>query len=107
MDTFTKKVPFLLTRQQIVGLDRQRLTVRAANGAALSRADIVRALIDGLDAARVDLTGCKTEADLRTLFLAKLRGVEISSRRRSVTENTPSNELNVSSRESRGPNEVQ
>ena len=88
MDTFTKKVPFLLTRQQIVGLDRQRLNIRAANGAALSRADIVRALIDSLDAASVDLTGCKTETDLRTLFLAKLFGERKTRRRRRPAQET-------------------
>ena len=70
----TSRTPLQLTRKQIVSLDQQRLNIRAANGTALARVQIVRALIDGLQKADVDLSQCQSEEDIRVLLTERLQG---------------------------------
>jgi hypothetical protein len=66
------KVTVVLFDRQIVFLDRLCADIRAGSGVAISRAHVIRALIDGLTEAGLDLTGTRSEADLRALFTARL-----------------------------------
>ena len=74
LSTSKTRTPLMLTRNQIVSLDRQRLNIRSANGEALARVQIVRALIDGLQEAHIDLSQCRSEEDIRVLFTERLQG---------------------------------
>jgi hypothetical protein len=66
------KVTVVLFDRQIVFLDRLCADIRAASGVAISRAHVVRALIDGLAESDLDLTATRSEADLRAQFGARL-----------------------------------
>jgi hypothetical protein len=66
------KVTVVLFDRQIVFLDRLCADIRAGSGVAISRAHVIRALIDGLTEAGLDLTGARSEADLRALFTSRL-----------------------------------
>lgn len=66
------KVTVVLFDRQIVFLDRLCADIRAGSGVAISRAHVIRALIDGLTESELDLTGTRSEADLRALFTARL-----------------------------------
>jgi hypothetical protein len=65
-------VTVVLFRRQVAFLDRLTASIRARTGAAVSRAQIIRALIDALGDAGIDLTGARSEADLKTMVLARL-----------------------------------
>ena len=69
------KVTVVLFDRQIVFLDRLCADIRAGSGVAISRAHVIRALIDGLTEAGLDLTGTRSEADLRALFTVRLGGL--------------------------------
>jgi len=58
-------VSVVLFDRQIVHLDRLASNVRGKNGKVLNRAEIIRALIDGLIDSGMDITGTASEADLR------------------------------------------
>ena len=66
------KVTVVLFDRQIVFLDRLCADIRATSGVAISRAHVIRALIDGLTESDLDLTGTRSEADLRALLTARL-----------------------------------
>src|SRR5688572_2682516 len=66
------KVTVVLFDRQIVFLDRLCADIRAGSGVAISRAHVIRALVDGLTESELDLTGTRSEADLRALFTARL-----------------------------------
>jgi hypothetical protein len=66
------KVTVVLFDRQIVFLDRLCADIRATSGVAVSRAHVIRALIDGLSESDIDLTGTRSEADLRALISARL-----------------------------------
>ena len=66
------KVTVVLFDRQIVFLDRLNADIRAASGVAISRANVIRALIDALTEADLDLSGARSEADLRALLTARL-----------------------------------
>lgn len=66
------KVTVVLFDRQIVWLDRLAADIRAATGSAISRAEIIRALIDAATAADLDLTRAGSEAELKTLVAKKL-----------------------------------
>jgi hypothetical protein len=57
---------------QIVFLDRLGADIRAASGVAISRAHVIRALIDALSESDLDLTGTRSEADLKAILTARL-----------------------------------
>jgi hypothetical protein len=59
------KVSVVLFDRQILQLDRLVTDIRSTNGKALNRAEIIRALIDGLIDSGMDITGTASEADLR------------------------------------------
>jgi len=66
------KVTVVLFNRQIVFLDRLAATIRAQSGAAISRATLLRSLVDALSDADVDLTAATSEADLKATLLARL-----------------------------------
>ena len=66
------KVTVVLFNRQIVFLDRLAANIRAQSGAAISRAQLIRALLDAVADADVDLTGATSETDLKATILARL-----------------------------------
>src|SRR5437667_12178221 len=59
------KVSVVLFDRQIVHLDRLATDIRGKNGKVFNRAEIIRALIDGLIDSGLDITATDSEADLR------------------------------------------
>ena len=66
------KVTVVLFNRQIVFLDRLAANIRAQSGAAISRAQLIRALLDAVTDADIDLTAATSEADLKATLLARL-----------------------------------
>ena len=66
------KVTVVLLDRQIVYLDRLATDIRATTRAAISRAEIIRALIDGLAESTVDVSTIATEADLKKKIASTL-----------------------------------
>ena len=66
------KVTVVLFDRQIVFLDRLGADIRATSGVAISRAHVIRALIDALSESDLDLTGTRSESDLRAILTARL-----------------------------------
>jgi hypothetical protein len=69
------KVTVVLFNRQIVFLDRLAANIRAQSGAAISRAQLIRALLDAVADADIDLTASMSEADLKATLLARLARV--------------------------------
>jgi len=73
------KVTVVLFNRQIAFLDHVAAAIRAQNGVAISRAQLIRALVDAIGEADVDLTTARSEADLKATVLARLgRGRPVS-----------------------------
>lgn len=66
------KVTVVLFNRQIVFLDRLAANIRAHSGAAISRAQLIRALVDAVADADIDLTTATSEADLKATLLSRL-----------------------------------
>jgi hypothetical protein len=66
------KVSVVLFDRQIHHLDRLATDVRDRNGKFLNRAEIIRALIDGLIDSGMDITSTGSEADLRARVARRL-----------------------------------
>ncbi len=66
------KVTVVLFNRQIVFLDRLAANIHARSGAAISRAQLIRALVDAVADADVDLTASRSEADLKATMLSRL-----------------------------------
>src|SRR6516162_4763277 len=66
------KVTVVLFNRQIVFLDRLSANIRAQSGAAISRAQLLRALLDAVADADIDLTSATSEGDLKATLLARL-----------------------------------
>ena len=66
------KVSVVLFNRQIVHLDRLATEIRGRNGRVLNRAEIIRALIDGLLDSGMDITATASEADLRARVARRL-----------------------------------
>ena len=66
------KVSVVLFDRQIVHLDRLATDIRGRSGKVLNRAEIIRALIDGLIDSGMDVTGTGSEADLRARVARRL-----------------------------------
>jgi len=73
------KVTVVLFNRQIVFLDRLAANIRAQSGAAISRAQLIRALLDAVADADVDLTSATSEADLKATLLARLGRYRLST----------------------------
>ena len=68
------KVSVVLFDRQVVHLDRLAGDMRGKSGKVLNRAEIIRALIDGLLDSGMDVTGSASEADLRARVARRLGG---------------------------------
>src|SRR5881397_1098129 len=66
------KVSVVLFERQILHLDRLATDIRGRSGKVLNRAEIIRALIDGLIESGMDVTGSGSEADLRARVARRL-----------------------------------
>ena len=66
------KVTVVLFDRQIVFLDRLAANIRAQSGAAISRAQLIRALIDALSEGDIDLTAARSEKDLKATLVSRL-----------------------------------
>jgi hypothetical protein len=66
------KVSVVLFDRQIVHLDRLATDIRGRSGRVLNRAEIIRALIDGLIDSGMDVTSTGSEADLRARVARRL-----------------------------------
>ena len=66
------KVSVVLFDRQIQDLDRLTEQMRGKNGKAMNRAEIIRALIDGLIESGMDLAEAGSEADLRARVARRL-----------------------------------
>lgn len=62
----------VLFDRQIHHLDRLGSSIRGDSGKSLNRAEIIRALIDGLIDSGMDITTSATEADLRARVARRL-----------------------------------
>jgi broad specificity phosphatase PhoE len=65
-------VSVVLFTRQIRALDRLLKQVRKRTGAAVSRAAVIRALIDALHESRLDVTGIDSGTHLKQLIVQKL-----------------------------------
>jgi hypothetical protein len=66
------KVSVVLFDRQIQDLDRITRDMRVKNGKAMNRAEIIRALIDGLMESGMDVAVSGSEADLRARVARRL-----------------------------------
>src|SRR5205809_4232386 len=66
------KVSVVLFDRQIVHLDRLATDIRGKSGKVFNRAEIIRALIDGLIDSGMDITATSSEADLRARVARRL-----------------------------------
>ena len=66
------KVSVVLFDRQIIHLDRLATDIRGTTGRVLNRAEIIRALIDGLIDSGMDITATGSEADLRARVARRL-----------------------------------
>ena len=66
------KVTVVLFNRQIVFLDRLAANIRAQSGAAISRAQLIRSVVDAISDADIDLTTATSEADLKATILARI-----------------------------------
>ena len=81
------KVTVVLFNRQIVFLDRLAANIRAQSGAAISRAQLIRALVDATSEADIDLTTAMSEADLKATILARLGRYRLSQEPSSAETN--------------------
>ena len=58
--------------RQILELDRLTTAIRAKTGATLTRAEVIRALLDALTESRIDITAVTSGAHLKRLISQKL-----------------------------------
>lgn len=66
------KVSVVLFDRQVHDLDRLSEDMRSKNGKTMNRAEIIRALIDGLIESGMDLGASGSEADLRARVARRL-----------------------------------
>jgi hypothetical protein len=66
------KVTVVLFDRQIQFLDGLTATIRVKSGAGLSRAQVIRALIDAVNDAKLDLTASTSEAEVKAALVALL-----------------------------------
>jgi hypothetical protein len=66
------KVSVVLFDRQIDQLDRLATSIHGTGGRMLHRAEIIRALIDGLIESGLDVTASASEADLRARVARRL-----------------------------------
>lgn len=73
------KVTVVLFDRQIAFLDRLAGNIKAHSGATISRAQLIRSLVDAVSDADVDLTAATSEADLRATMVVRLGRYRLGS----------------------------
>jgi hypothetical protein len=68
------KVSVVMFERQVLELDRLTTTIRGKSGAHLTRAEVIRALLDALNESRLDVTAVASGAHLKRLLAQKLAG---------------------------------
>ncbi len=58
--------------RQIIALDQVTLDIRSANGAIVHRAELIRAAVEALLRAGIDLAALHSEADVLDALLARM-----------------------------------
>lgn len=66
------KVSVVMFERQVLELDRLTAAIRSKTGANLTRADIIRSLLDALNESRLDVTSIVSGAQLKRLLSQKL-----------------------------------
>jgi len=66
------KATVVLRNSQIAYLDRLALDIRAKTGAAVARAELIRAMVDAVAESGLDLTTATSESELKRLFMGRL-----------------------------------
>lgn len=66
------KVSVVLFERQVLELDRLTAAIRGKSGAVLTRAEIIRALLDALNESRLDVTSTVSGAQLQRVLSQKL-----------------------------------
>ena len=66
------KVSVVMFERQVVEIDHLTAAIRAKTGANLTRAEIIRSLLDALNESRLDVTTVVSGAQLKRLLSQKL-----------------------------------
>jgi hypothetical protein len=66
------KVSVVMFERQVLELDRLTTAIRSKTGAHLTRAEIIRSLLDALGESRLDVTSVVSGAQLKRLVTQKL-----------------------------------
>ncbi len=66
------KVSVVMFERQVLELDRLTTAIRTKTGANLTRAEVIRALLDALDESRLDVTTVVSGAHLKRMIAQKL-----------------------------------
>src|SRR5262245_50156359 len=66
------KVSVVMFERQVLELDRLTTAIRSKTGANLTRAEVIRALLDALDESRLDVTSVVSGAQLKRMLAQKL-----------------------------------
>jgi len=72
-DEAWSKVSVVLMDRQIVRLDRLVNEIHRSTGAILTRAGVIRALVDGVVASGLDVTRISSEFDLRDRIASRFK----------------------------------
>ena len=66
------KVSVVMYERQVLELDRLTTAIRSKTGANLTRAEVIRALLDALTDSRLDIMSVVSGAQLKRLLVQKL-----------------------------------
>lgn len=66
------KVSVVMFERQVLDLDRLTTAIRGKTGAHLTRAEVIRSLLDALSESHLDVTSIVSGAQLKRLLLQKL-----------------------------------
>lgn len=66
------KVSVVMFERQVLDLDRLTTAIRSKTGAHLTRAEVIRALLDALTESRLEVTTVVSGAQLKRLLVQKL-----------------------------------
>lgn len=66
------KVSVVIFERQILVLDKLTMAIRSKTGATITRAEVIRSLLDALDESPLDVTNVVSGAQLKRMVLQKL-----------------------------------
>lgn len=66
------KVSVVIFERQILVLDKLTTAIRSKTGATITRAEVIRSLLDALDESPLDVTNVVSGAQLKRMVLQKL-----------------------------------